>query len=643
MEFQRFLDSIFSDSTANFVSNPYPKKGEKVTFSIRFLKNPLVRKVFLRAKEFGVEYLHQMERRAAVEGGPADRDNPLEYYEVTIPVKDRRFCYQFYLVTDRGIFYYTQNRITDYIPDEAQDFILLVDYDAPEWVQDSVFYQIFPDRFYNGREDLNVKTGEYSYQGFETTEEKWDLPSQPYEKGHNLDFRNGDLYGIIQKLDYLQDLGINAIYLNPIFLSPSVHKYDALDYFKIDPHLGGEEALAELSAEMHKRGMKLMLDISINHTSNEAVWFKKACGKEGGGQEGENSERDWYFFKPDGSYECWFGVKTMPQLNYTSQSLRDEIYRKKDSVLKKWLAAPFNIDGWRFDVADCLGRNDTVDVHGEVIREIRSQLKKENPQVYLLAEEWQDCSPDLQGDAWDSTMNYFGCGRPLREFAGAKDLYLERNEVLRDSAAPLTARQLASRISQFYSRLPGALQNQLFNLLDSHDVVRLGTISGIKEADLRLAVILQFTMPGTPSIYYGDEIHLSGDNTFVDGCRHPFDWKWEEKESCRAEHDFYKKLIWIRRSEKAFCRGSFKIIFADDNAISFARFTREEVIFVASSKADEEKFIMLPLEEFGIKSDCRFEELMGEEIIIEEKAKKACLKIPPHKALLIKCFSSAQK
>ena len=212
MEFQTFLDSVYSDSSANFVSNPYPAKGERVTFYIRFLKNDFVSKVFLRAKEFGVESLHQMKKCQGQEG------ELLDYYEVSLPVKDKRFCYQFYLVTDRGIFYYTQNRITDYIPDEGQDFVLLVDYKAPSWVGDSVFYQIFPDRFCNGREDLNVKNGEYKYQGFSPTEEKWDLPSQTYEKGHNLDFRTGDLYGIIHKLDYLQELGIKAIYLKPIFL-----------------------------------------------------------------------------------------------------------------------------------------------------------------------------------------------------------------------------------------------------------------------------------------------------------------------------------------------------------------------------------------------------------------------------------------
>ena len=158
-----------------------------------------------------------------------------------------------------------------------------------------------------------------------------------------------------------------------------------------------------------------------------------------------------------------------------------------------------------------------------------------------------------------------------------------------------------------------------------------------------MAAVLQFTLPGTPSLYYGDEIFLSGDNTFVDGCRDPFDWNWEKSEKAKAARGFYKKLIWVRRSEKALCQGSFKILFADDDTILYSRFTRDEVIFTAASKSDEEKEIFLPLEQFDIKSDCNSEVLLGEEIIVKEKDKKSYIKIPPHSAGIIKFFSSSKK
>lgn len=588
MKNYKWLDSVYSDTTKNFVSNPYPKKGEKITIYLRVLKNDDLKHVFLRSREYGVEFLYEMQ--------PDFVQQNLVYYKVEVAIKDPYFNYQFYLVLDDKTFYYTQYRITDYIPSEEKDFVILADYKAPCWVKDSVFYQIFPDRFCNGDPSLNVKTGEYSYQGFSTTEEEWDSVPKEFEQGHNLDFHNGDLYGIIKKLDYLQDLGINAIYLNPIFLSPSTHKYDALDYFKIDPHLGGEKAFSELISELHKRGMKLMLDISVNHTSNNSVWFKEAY-------ENKNSPyRDFYFFNEDNSYATWFGVKTMPQLNYGSKSLRDIIYKNKDSVLKKWMLPPFGIDGWRFDVADCLARNEILDVHDEVLSEIRTELKSVNSEAYLLAEEWADCSTDLKGNRWDATMNYFGVGRALREFAGAKDLYNERNETLEKVKSRLTADQLANRVMQFLAVVPGAIQLQQFNLLDSHDVVRLHRIKTVSVNSLKMVLALQFTLPGTPCIYYGDEIYLEGTDNRKEDCgfRYPFDWNWQKNDFSVKMRDYYKKLIALRKTEEALKDGSFAVVYAKDYLLVTARFTKDSVIFTAVSQEEDAKEVDLKLENFGL-------------------------------------------
>lgn len=630
---KKWLNSVYSDASENFVSNPYPQKGETVTFSLRVLKDNDIRHVFLRSREFGVEHLSEMKREADC--------GSLSYYTVTLPVTDKIFRYQFYLVTDTGVYYYTQFRITDYIPAEDADFLLLVGYDAPAWVRDTVFYQIFPDRFCNGNTELDVKTGEYSYQGFETRPvADWNEPAKEYEEGRNLDFHNGDLYGIIEKLDYLQELGINGIYLNPIFLSPSVHKYDALDYFQIDPHLGGDEGFALLIKEMHQRGMKLLLDISINHTSSAAKWFNKASefypATEGAYQNPSSPEWKYYFFGKNNSYKTWYGVETMPQLNYTSPELRDTIYRRKDSVLKKWLTAPYGIDGWRFDVADCLARNDESDVHEEVLREIHAELKSTKRDVYLVAEEWADCSVDLQGDRWDATMNYFGCARPLREFAGAKDLFNERNETLKKLDTKLTARQLAHRLCQFYARLPGAIQSQQFNLLDSHDVIRLHSLSAVSKSALKGAVIMLFMLPGSPSVYYGDEIMLEGRDTSIDACRYPFNWNWEKDSTAVSMRNFYKKLISLRRTEKALTRGSFSIISAEQYVISFARFTRDEMIFVISSTDDEARCVTIPLEYFNAEKKCVSEDCLGSRIQSELRGGDLLISVPPHESYVFK-------
>lgn len=376
-----WLDSVYSDSTKYYVSNPYPNINDKVTISIRMKKNEEVKKVFLRYREFGMEQIRLMDEQ---------KKGKFSYFSREVEIREKRFHYQFYLVTDKKIYFYTQYRITDYIPDESRDFVIIADYEPAKWVKNSVFYQIFPERFYNGNPNISVKDGEYSYQGYEVYSVKeWNLPAKSYEETGGVDFYGGDLEGIIQKLDYLQELGVNAIYLNPIFLSPSVHKYDSLDYFQVDPHFGGDAALEKLMKELHKRGMKLMLDISINHTSSEAAWFNKSAEfynvSEGAYNNPDAEEREFYFFDEENKYDTWVGVETMPKLNYGSQKLRDIIYRKKDSVLKKWLLPPYDIDGWRFDVAECLARNQVIDVHGEVLEELRVHLKEEKKGCFSLS------------------------------------------------------------------------------------------------------------------------------------------------------------------------------------------------------------------------------------------------------------------
>lgn len=627
-----WLQSVYSDSTENFVSNPCPHKGETITIRLQMVENDKIRDVMLRTREFGIEKLIHMELVASERG--------LRIYEASVCVNDARFQYQFYLITETSIYYYTQYRITDYIPDETRDFVILTDYECPAWVRNAVFYQIFPDRFCNGNAAQNVKEGEYCYQGHPAgAVPDWNTASMEYEDGYGMDFHNGDLDGVIQKLDYLQDLGVNAIYLNPIFISPSVHKYDSLDYFRIDPHLGGEAALQRLTQEAHRRGMHVMLDISINHTSSAAKWFNKenefyAAG-EGAFQNPDSDLREFYFFDENNAYDTWCGVETMPKLNYASQKLRDVIYREETSVLKKWVKEPYKIDGWRFDVADCLARNKKIDVHREVLKEIRKNLKAEREDLYLLAEDWADCSEDLQGDSWDATMNYFGCTRPIRNFIGDCDLFHARDKILKQVQPKLTARQLSDRICQFYARLPGVIQHQMFNLLDSHDVIRFYNNPDISDDACRGAVILLFTLPGVPSVYYGDEILLDGSTAFTEGCRNPFDWEWEKKEAARKNREFYQRLIALRKSSSALQQGGFQVISAEGYLFAYARFAREEVLFVVCSMEKEDKELEIPISYFGIsKVDIR-EDYLGTPITYRLCGQHMKLQCPAGKTLLL--------
>ena len=351
---ETWFESVHSDGTAAFVSNPSPKIGENVTIRLRMYEDAPVKHVILRYMPNGMERLDDMHI--------AKREHGFVYYEASLYINERRIQYHFYLVCENRVYFYTQREITTYLPDHSYDFVLLADYVQPEWVREAVFYQIFPERFCNGDPDNDVRSGEYSQNGHPTIQMKdWNLPALTYHQGYCLDFFGGDLQGIQQKIPYLKELGVTALYLNPIFYAPSSHKYDCLDYFHVDPHFGGDQALADLSAALHANGMKLILDISINHTGIAHKWFNRDGDwfdkKTGAYNNPDALERKYYFFQEDNSYHGWFHVDTMPTLNYTSEELRHIIYSGEDSVLKKWLKPPYCIDGWRFDVADTFARN----------------------------------------------------------------------------------------------------------------------------------------------------------------------------------------------------------------------------------------------------------------------------------------------
>lgn len=629
---EQWLDSVYSDGSKYYVSNPFPKKGETISIRLRMLENEDISYVLLRTKEYGIERLYTM--------NILKKEKGLVYFTCGVTVWEDKLHYQFYLVTRDAIYYYTQHRITDYIPDESRDFTILVDYEKPDWVKKSVFYQIFPERFCNGRPEISVKDGEYTYQGYETIQVKdWNKPAVTWEEGHGLDFYGGDLYGIIDKLDYLKDLGVTALYLNPIFVSPSVHKYDCIDFYHVDPHFGGDEALVQLSEELHRRDMKLLLDISVNHTSSASKWFNRDNeffeSNIGAYQNKESKEREFYFFDEENHYDTWVGVQTMPKLNYTSEELRQQIYKDYDSVLKKWIHSPYHIDGWRFDVADCMARNDIADLYHEVWRELRNELKKENPDLLILAEDWSDCSEMFQGDEWDSTMNYFGCARPIREFLGEVDLFHVRNDILREVPVRMKARQLKNRIITFYSRMPFVIVNQLFNLLGSHDVSRVYNNKQIHEKEYQGAVMMLFTLPGTPNIYYGDEILLDGRITDNEGYRYPMDWNTDLKDSKRENYLLYQKLANLKKYSEALSDGGFQVVFDEEYVFAYTRFTETEIIIVICSTNTNEQEVTLPLKNFGITNGTIHEDYFGNPIHSDIENGVLKFMVPAHQSYLL--------
>ncbi|MBR1692158.1 MAG: hypothetical protein IJ711_05210 [Lachnospiraceae bacterium] len=314
---EKWLESVYSDGSRQFVSNPEPSLGEEVTVWIRLYEDAPVRHVFVRSIPNGAEELYEAAKRKTAHG--------FAYYAASFRMREARMQYQFYLACDDVIYYYNQKEITTYIPDHTYDFVLLADYRQPAWVKSAVFYQIFPERFCSGDEKLDVKDGEYEVDGHPVIHMKsWEEEPLPYSKGYCLDFFGGDLEGVKQKLPYLKELGVTAVYLNPIFEAPSIHKYDCIDYFHVDPHFGGDKALAELSEALHQNDMKLILDISINHTGTAHKWFNKDClyfdQSVGAYHNPDSEERSYYFFEKNSNvYKGWAGKEELPTLNYTSQ------------------------------------------------------------------------------------------------------------------------------------------------------------------------------------------------------------------------------------------------------------------------------------------------------------------------------------
>jgi len=610
---KNWIESVYSDGTRYYVSNPYPKVNEEISIKIRMYVNQQVKAVFLRTFEDGDEKIIPMEY---------DREeNDLIYRVCRLTVYEKITKYRFIIATDTEIYYYNQYEISKEFPDSAYDFKILADVDELKWVKEGVFYQIFPDRFCNGDKSIGVGDGEYEFDGYKTikVDDFNKVPSR-YEEVHCLDFYNGDLDGIKEKIPYLKELGVTSIYINPIFKANTVHKYDCTDYFEVDEHLGGNKALIDLVEELHKNDMKLVVDVSINHTGINADWFK--------------DKKEFYFTNND-EYAAWKGVKTLPLLNYTNEELQDIIYKGEDCLVEKWVKPPYNIDGWRFDVADNVGRYKDVRMNHTIWRTVNKKVKSINSKAYIIGECWEESDEYLKGDMWDSAMNYYGFSRPVRMFVGEQDIHGRDHALLKSIKEKMTAKELKDRILMHLAKLPSAIIYNQFNLIDSHDVHRLHNNPDISFNDYKAAVIMLFTMPGTPSIYYGDELGIDGRTDDMEGCRYPMPWDRVEEKEDNKYYKLYSKLAYYKNKVDALKYGGFKILWSDDYVFSYARFTNDELWISVCSTDDSEREITIPLKAFG-KSHfmCQIDAL-DEKISYVVKDSEFILKVPAHTSYLL--------
>lgn len=570
MSTTNWKDRVHHDGSALYLQpDSNFKLGEEVTVRLRTSLDAPIELVMLRTAPDGEQRLVPMQL--------ADTpDKHYRWWEVKFRLAMPINYYRFWLITEEGGFWYNALGLLQHNTTDALDFKIIADYQAPAWVRDVVFYQIFPDRFCDGDSSNNVRDNEYLRRGKPVVARKWgDLPSG-HDGNGSIEFFGGDIPGIIEKLDYLQELGVNALYLNPIFLSGSNHKYDVKDYRQVDPHLGGDEALIALRREMDKRDMRLMLDIVPNHCSDDHPWFVEA-------QSDPNSKAAEFFtfYQHPDEYEAWWGVKTMPKLNYRSDSLRQEMYEGEDAIVRYWMRPPFSIDAWRVDVANMLAKQGESQLGHEVGRGLRQAIKREKADAYLLGEHFHDGTPHLRGDELDASMNYQGFNYPVQYWLIGQDFsrYIKHEQPRR----PIPAESMAAQCDLYRASVPWQIFVQQFNQLNSHDTARLLTIFNGDKALLRVAIGLLLTYPGVPCLYYGDEIGLEGgadpDN------RRCMEWdsdKWDKD----LLH-FYQQYIALRKSSEALRYGGFEWLCAEGDSVAFQRETPQERLIVVATRTKQ--------------------------------------------------------
>lgn len=594
--------SIHSEVNNIFVSDKTPNLNDNISIKICFLETDDILKVVLRAIINGEETHIPMEYDYT--------ENKLSYYKANLNINQDKINYHFIIKhKEYGYLYYNRKNVYSYIPTEDNDFVIIANYDNPEWVPSSVFYQIFPDRFNNGNPLTDVETGEYEFDGKKTTKMDWKNIPLEYKDGHCLDFFNGDLKGIEDKISHFKELGINAIYINPIFESKTHHRYDCTDYFNVSKHLGGDAALISLVEKLHENNIKIMVDVSINHTGNNHKWFLKALSDK------DSIERTYYYFDENNNYRAWYGLHTLPQLNYNSEGLKDIIYRDEDSLVKHYLRQPFNIDGWRFDVGCHTGRADKDQLSNKVWKNVRKEIKKVKKDAYIIGEHWEDNISYLLGDEWDGAMNYFATGIPLRMFSKMVHRRLWQYEGKLGISEPCTGKELDKMITQHYSRIPNQLAFLQFNLIDSHDIFRYHHHEEVFDFDLYKGIIsTMFLLPGTPSIYYGDEIGLKGHPYSDEGARYPMEWdknKWDLN-----YYELYNKLSKLKTSEDAMHYGNYKTIYADEDTFIYARYNNKTYI-ISILTNNKDKTIYIPTNIIGLNNKTGADLFNGDEKIVE--------------------------
>ena len=637
-------EALFSDGTRDYRNPVEPKPGEVVTIRFRAGKNNI-----------DIVWLCMEDERLKMD--LCETEGAFDYYQIRIPVGKEPIHYYFRVATGLVECCYDRMGVTrEERPNYC--FTIMPGFSTPDWAKGAVMYQILVDRFFNGDPSNDVQSNEYYYiKTYSHQVENW----RKYPENFGVaEFYGGDLQGVWKKLDYLQDLGIEVIYFNPIFVSPSNHKYDIQDYDYIDPHYGviledGGELLPEgvqdnrkatryikrvadkrnleatnrffiqLVEEIHRRGMKVILDGVFNHCGSFNKWldreriYENEAGYEPGAYVSADSpyrkffqffnEQEWPY---NSSYDGWWGHDTLPKLNYEESK---ELYNYILEVGKKWVSPPYNVDGWRLDVAADLGHSS--EFNHQFWRDFRKVVKEANPDALILAEHYGDPVDWLQGDQWDTVMNYDAFMEPLTWFLTG----MEKHSDGFQGHMKGNLRSFEESMGHFMGRFLTPSLYCAMNELSNHDHSRFLTRTnqkvgraehlgceaaneGVRRAVMKEAVVFQMTWPGAPTIYYGDEAGVCG---FTDpDNRRTYPWGNED----RGLLNFHRAMIRIHKSYEVFKSGSVKFLGGEDHVLCYGRFNREEQFVIILNNDEYSRNLHLAVWAVNVPKNCTMEQIM---------------------------------
>ncbi|SSJ68557.1 maltodextrin glucosidase [Klebsiella pneumoniae] len=531
----------------------------------------LPQRITLRAEEDNEELSLPMQRlrQAPQPGVVAWRG------EISLASGQPRRRYSFKLLWDDHQRWFTPQGFTRFPPARLEKFAIDLPDAGPQWVADQVFYQIFPDRFArSAARDADQDAVYYHHAaGREIVRKAWDDPLTGEAGGST--FYGGDLDGISEKLPYLKQLGVTALYLNPVFAAPSVHKYDTEDYRRVDPQFGGDAALLRLRHNTQRAGMRMILDGVFNHTGDSHPWFDRhQQGSGGAGHDPDSPWRDWFTFSEEGQAHNWLGYASLPKLDYRSTSLVNEIYAGEDSIVRHWLKAPWSMDGWRLDVVHMLGEGGGARNNLQHIAGITQAAKQAQPEAFVFGEHFGDARQWLQADAEDAAMNYRGFTFPIWGFLANTDISYDPQKI--------DAQTCMAWMDNYRAGLSHQQQLRMFNQLDSHDTARFKSLLGKDVARLPLAVVWLFSWPGVPCIYYGDEVGVDGNNDPF--CRKPFPWDPALQDTQLLA--LYQRMAKLRKAHQALRYGGCQVIYAEDNVVVFVRVYKQQRVLVAINRGE---------------------------------------------------------